>query len=269
MPCMRKCTAELHECTKLCKDVCGNCYEKVEKTLPCTHQHLMPCYKKPETFECKVIVEKEFPECKHKGVVECFDTKCPLPCENRLPCGHQCLRNCHVENDPDHLKYVCGKPCHKLNKDCTENHKCEKMCSAECDVCCIKVKKKIKCGHEKVMKCSADINESVICTNKCTKQLECGHLCTRQCSDICQPCREKVDKVLPKCGHTAKTKCATNVALIKCMEKCERKLQCEHPCKEQCAELCTQKCNEKVGLIVGSCGHDVPLFCWENTNGKI
>jgi hypothetical protein len=141
------------------------------------------------------------------------------------------------------------------------------MCSENCDRCSVEVKKKMECSHEILMNCSAEIN-SVKCTNKCIRDLECGHLCTRPCFETCQPCREKVDKVLPSCGHTVQTKCGTDIALIVCMKKCKRKLKCDHPCKEQCAESCTQKCNEKAGFIVSHCGHDVPLFCWENTEGK-
>lgn len=227
----------------------------------------MSCYLDPKEYYCNVPVEKEIQDCNHKVTVHCSDNKCPQPCENRLPCGHQCLLHCHVTKDPDHLRYICNKPCEKLNKGCSKDHTCKKICHEECEECTEIVQKKKSCGHEFKMQCSGD-PEVMVCKKKCKKVLECGHWCTRMCNEACEPCRQNIEKVIPKCGHSVKTACGKDVTELVCQQKCELDLACGHKCKESCAGKCTTKCTENVGSILALCGHDVPLLCWENTEGK-
>lgn len=268
-PCMRKCEANLHPCRKLCYRNCGSCYKKVEKTLPCGHQLSMECHRDPQQISCKVLVEKEFADCNHKAMVQCFESNCPLTCENRLPCGHACIFTCHPSNDPDHLDYRCRKSCDKLNKGCKADHICEKMCYEECETCQIKIKKKRSCGHEFEMKCSSD-PEAIKCYVKCNRKLtKCNHQCSRLCHEKCEPCNKLVLKAIPSCNHAISLKCSSEEPLPSmCLKKCEKLLECEHPCTKKCAEPCTSKCMRKAEDVEAACGHQVALLCWEKSQGE-
>lgn len=74
-------------------------------------------------LQCKEQVSINFPECNHTVQVECYrkDYKaCPEPCLLRLDCGHQCIKTCHMNDDPDHLE-VRVKECYKYSKDSCTN----------------------------------------------------------------------------------------------------------------------------------------------------
>jgi hypothetical protein len=266
-PCTRLCDAKLHPCKRRCNQDCGYCMEKVDKQLPCGHQQALPCWMTPEAKYCSVMVDKIFEPCEHQATVKCSETKCPCPCENRLSCGHQCINTCHPEVDPDHLKYTCKKPCTKFNKNCKSEHACEKMCYEECDNCIIKVKRKVKCGHQFEMKCMDD-PDTIHCKKKCKKTLSCGHWCKRTCYEECEPCQEVVTKKIEGCQHELKFACGAEPKREHCKQKCDRQLQCGHPCTRNCAEPCTKKCTVQVEMVVALCGHNVQLFCWEKSLGE-
>jgi hypothetical protein len=139
-PCERFCIARLHRCKLACFVECGDyCGEIVEKMLNCGHLTQTKCCTDTSNVNCAEIVEKTFAGCEHKAEVLCFSNACPRLCENQAPCGHSCDRRCHVNDDPDHMKYKCTKPCAKLMKNCSGDHPCNKECHEECDFCCVKV----------------------------------------------------------------------------------------------------------------------------------
>lgn len=139
-PCERQCDAGIHRCKRACFIKCGHdCAELVCKELLCGHSAKIKCSSEPEEVNCMQKVEKNFPLCQHKDTVPCSSNNCPSPCTFQVPCGHSCTRKCHLDDDPDHLKYLCRKPCAELNKNCSGGHACKKACHEDCDICDEKV----------------------------------------------------------------------------------------------------------------------------------
>lgn len=271
--CDKLCTNQEHECKKKCYEPCGDCTVIVEKTLPCNHKTKLKCHIDTSKIRCSVIVEKLFPACEHTASVKCYidpeTGKCPLPCDKRLDCGHQCIMSCHANDDPDHLNYKCKKPCGRKSKDCSQDHKCGKLCCDECTSCKVKVPKKRSCDHTFVMECSAN-PDTVDCKNSCDKSLKCGHKCKRKCSESCGVCEEIVKKRIAHCGHFIDIECGITPVRSSCTEKkCDRMLSCLHPCTEPCGKPCSSKCMAQVAKTQGVCGHSVPLLCWERASGNV
>lgn len=131
------------------------------------------------------------------------------------------------------------------------------------------VEKKRSCGHAFQMVCHED-PEKITCRKNCKKLLACGHVCRRKCQEKCSPCTQLVDKVVLRCGHTAKVPCGRDPVKEDCEKACDWKLaDCKHPCKAKCAEECTVICREVDGVQMSSCGHEVERFCFETQNGWI
>lgn len=100
-----------HECSKMCCEECGDCEVLVEKRLPCTHVHQIPCHMAPSDYKCSILISAELP-CGHFiDDKPCYKDvalmQCPFPCEARIEkCGHACGKKCHINNYPLHLA-VC------------------------------------------------------------------------------------------------------------------------------------------------------------------
>jgi hypothetical protein len=139
--CNRKCDAGIHTCRKACVIKCGsNCEEIVCKELRCGHSANVKCSTNAKEIDCMQKVEKNFPLCQHRGIMPCSSyRKCPMECASRMSCGHSCVRKCHVYYDPDHLMYICLKPCGERKKNCSADHPCMKACHEDCDLCVEKV----------------------------------------------------------------------------------------------------------------------------------
>ena len=135
----------------------------MKRTLSCGHQTLTACYKDPPTIKCKFPKQVTLPDCGHKVEIACSDNpetaRCPRPCESRLNCGHQCTESCHVKNDPHHETYLCKKACSRNKKDCKLDHKCGKKCHEDCDLCTIKMERKLPCGHTQLAECCLNDEE--------------------------------------------------------------------------------------------------------------
>jgi hypothetical protein len=140
-----------HKCLKLCRENCGDCRTIVPRTLRCGHSLNLSCYIDIETYKCTEQVEAELPDCGHKVKKPCHmgvekykcteqveaelpicghkvkkpchvgirRIRCSHPCGYRLPCGHSCVLECHVEYDPDHLEVSFI-----LNKFFSKNTEC-------------------------------------------------------------------------------------------------------------------------------------------------
>lgn len=97
-----------HPCKLFCYEKCQKCNVPVELTLPCEHKKRLPCHTDENTYLCDAIVDDVSPFCKHNVKRKCHqkveDVQCPVPCEDRLECGHACTRNCHKNDDPDHIQ---------------------------------------------------------------------------------------------------------------------------------------------------------------------
>lgn len=89
-------------------------------------------------------------------------------------------------------QYNCTKPCENINKKCSLNHKCEKMCYEDCSLCTVKVKRILECGHIKNdVSCGLNINE-IKCILPCERPLKCDHKCQSKCYEKCKPCENQV-----------------------------------------------------------------------------
>ena len=152
-------------------------------------------------------------------------------------------------------------PDHKVNARTAEDFlKCpEGGCQQKCDA-------RLPCGHVCRRMCHPyDIDHlEYKCLQKCSKRLPCGHQCKRkchECSEGCKPCKERVTKILPTCGHSQKCNCCDSPLLLKCSRICERSLVCGHCCQQKCSEPCTTKCSVLVDKHL-TCGHTVQDFCY-------
>ena len=131
-------------------------------------------------------------------------------------------------------------------------------CQKKCDA-------RLPCGHVCPRMCHPyDIEHlEYKCLKICRKQLSCGHTCKSkcfQCSEGCMPCKEKVTKILPRCGHSKNCLCSDVPTFLKCSSICEKKLKCGHICQEICSQPCTKLCEVLVDKQL-PCGHTVESFC--------
>nr|XP_053646652.1 LOW QUALITY PROTEIN: NFX1-type zinc finger-containing protein 1-like [Cherax quadricarinatus] len=129
--CPRRCHSDdadhtLHKCNLKCSRVCERnhgchlrCWEKclkctviVTMLLPCSHSHKLKCHISPLTYVCDSRVEKEKPGCGHKIIIPCHkdpkSAQCTVNCNTKLTCGHECRLICHINNDPNHVRYKCN-----------------------------------------------------------------------------------------------------------------------------------------------------------------
>ncbi|XP_027846821.2 NFX1-type zinc finger-containing protein 1-like [Aphis gossypii] len=250
-----------HPCKKICYMDCGECTVPLMKELPCGHQLTLPCFVDILTYPCAEMVESVLENCGHTILKKCCDKepKCTYKCLDRLECGHACEQNCHKNDDPEHEKYNCTKPCENINKKCSLNHKCKKMCYEDCSLCTVKVERILACGHIKNdVPCGLNINE-IKCILPCERPLKCDHKCQSKCYEKCKPCENQVEKIIPDCGHSITMKCKSIPERKHCSKDCERILDCGHLCKNKCKDICTIKGCEEIVLQKNSqlaCGHN-------------
>ncbi|KAL4865893.1 hypothetical protein BDV12DRAFT_210786 [Aspergillus spectabilis] len=173
---------------------------------------------------------------------------CSLPCTRRLePCGHQCQAKCH--SAVMHDGFACGKPCPRIRSTC--GHECPKLCGEDCGPCMTKIEDvELPCGHiKKAVFCHQMPNLKVI------------------------KCDAKVEKTVPKCGHTIQVGCFKDVTslIFRCPEPCTDILSCGHNCNDCCGN-CIQglrdgrvskhpKCTKRCDRPHGVCNHRCPKPC--------
>lgn len=217
---------------------------------------ILGCLNHPERMT-QVSCAKDFDHVPEGG--------CNLPCEFRLPCGHQCPKVCH-SYDLKHETFKCTKPCPKIL--CELNHKCPKKCFMECGPCTIQVPKEFSCGHVNMLPCHKNPADTS-CKSICKKPLPCDHPCMCLCSDLCSPlsCTVKIQSKSP-CGHTVEVACkdqnAENALLSCCSKPCTTLLPCEHPCSGSCCRCnqgrIHQRCKRRCGRTL-ICGHSCNVPC--------
>ncbi|EED17019.1 DNA-binding protein smubp-2, putative [Talaromyces stipitatus ATCC 10500] len=226
-PCQKPRKGCSHPCPKKCGEECpSNCTETVfqaDRQLSCGHlMQTLPCWQSQDlsTVHCPTQVEKIVPNCEHKVRVACYvnvsspQYKCPVQCENVLPCGHSCKKQCfkcitrsesgEVQTEHGSCQQKCGR------NQTTCAHRCETLCHGEqpCPPC--QSPCEVGCGHSK---------------------------CALKCSDPCTPCAE--GKCLSSCPHSAcSMPCAAPCDHVPCSVRCEKLLKCGHRCPSVCGEVC-------------------------------
>jgi len=234
-PCSRKCELG-HDCTRRCYEQCV-CLEAVEKKFPgCEHTKLVKCHVQIATLRCEEKVPKDIPQCGHTQLVPCYMTPKAFHCKERVekdmvPCGHRQSMMCH--ENPRHQK--CGTV----------------------------VPKAFPCGHTEDMPCHTKIY-LLKCKSECEKFCSNQHKCTEIChaSAPCPPCRVKMEKVLPKCGHIQSVDCGGNPDFVNCMDKCKQTCSRGHPCKLYCYQKC-RICTQEIEHTPPTCGHKNTIQCHE------
>ncbi|XP_047485351.1 NFX1-type zinc finger-containing protein 1-like [Penaeus chinensis] len=272
-PCPKMCERN-HYCQQRCWEACKPCTVLIAKTLPCGHTHEVRCHDyKKNNLPCPTVVKRQLPHCNHEVEMQCHRDPvtfpCPIPCDIRLECGHQCPRKCHTTIDPDHLEFKCEQPCTRVPEGCSKAHRCQKPCWEKCELCMEYVKKITQCGHRHTTYCHIK-KEDIICKQDCRKILPCQHPCPKKCSEECGGCLVKVKKIVPDCRHEIQVECSQPPLKSRCEKRCIVTLPCSHPCRALCREVCTEKCQELVRTTnVCPKGHAIYLPCHlQHQSGK-
>lgn len=157
---------------------------------------------------------------------------CRLDCEKRLRCGHTCPSKCH--SNLLHDAVYCMEPCVRAKPGC--DHSCPFPCGQDCGTQC------------KVMVQNLDIT------------LACGHNITvLPCYQAQNPelvnCTQKVDRKVPKCGHTVSVTCQVDVTSknFRCTVECGSFLPCGHGCKRPCHTCREQTANGETKISHPDC----------------
>ena len=272
-PCERNLECD-HLCTRTCGEDClpqNKCENPCKRTCIRSHPCTLKC--SVSVCECKRVVTKTMPDCKHEQEVLCAEYEqwqCKEPCERKLECDHSCTRTCGEDCLP---RYLCEEPC---NRTCSRGHPCTLECSEDdCECEQVVTKTMPDCKHEQEVPCAE--YEEWQCKRPCEKTLRCGHRCPKKCSKVCERkiglyfrrrfCLEQVEITLPECEHKVTIPCKDNPELNemyktlsssrifsreekiypKCPEKCSKLLTCGHQCANKCR---TCEHNEKKRLIL-------------------
>ncbi|PVD21342.1 hypothetical protein C0Q70_19515 [Pomacea canaliculata] len=81
------------------------------------------------------------------------------------------------------------------------------------------------------------------CMKKCGRPV-CteGHLCLKKCYEPCGKCTQRVEKVIPMCGHKAMIECHRDPHILLCTSRCEGNLEkCGHQCSGKCGQCRERK----------------------------
>ena len=246
---------------KLCYETRPTCTVIVSKVIPgCDHIQEVMCYVDPADFSCKAPCSKKCIQghpCPKLYYEMC--PACRVKVSKVIPgCGHIQKVMCHI--NPAH--FSCKAPC---SKTCAEGHLCSKLCSEYCGEC-LTVAEKLhpSCGHLQNTYCYMD---PVLCEcyhpceHTCHTNPSNPHRCKKLCYLPCGNCKEKVDKILPQCGHKQLVACYRDPQTHTCQAPCERKLPCGHPCTNKCGVPCTINCMVEEEKNFPNCIHTTRQPC--------
>ena len=133
-----------------------------------------------------------------------------------------CDKRCGCRLECGHL---CERYCHPLDRDhVSEMSRCKKRC------------------------------DKVICANK--------HRCRLTCGKKCQPCKELIQKTIPRCGHAQNVPCSMPPVDFTCQEACGQMLSCGHKCQTKCGLAHTTDCKMTVEKT-WPCGHKGRVLCYQ------
>ncbi|XP_068716349.1 NFX1-type zinc finger-containing protein 1-like [Montipora foliosa] len=122
---------------------------------------------------------------------------------------------------------------------------------------------RLLCGHACDKQCHVSSHPWGNCNKQCPGRCPNEHTCPLACHHprTCPPCRHKMTKVVPKCGHKQQIPCSVKPETFPCQMKCEKKMPCGHFCVKECGQKCTFKC--EVNCIKHlPCGHKKTLQCF-------
>jgi tetratricopeptide (TPR) repeat protein len=125
-----------------------------------------------------------------------------------------------------------------------------------------------KCGHKCTLLCHPMAHDVIICNAVCEKPREpgCTHPCALVCGRDCEPCRVKVSKARPSCGHTLSVKCSEEVEDARCTFPCPRSMVCGHACSAECSHNhpLSYKCPQPCLRSRLTCSHSCPKECFKD-----
>lgn len=152
---------------------------------------------------------------------------CDRRCGERLSCGHSCPNKCHAR--ALHNAVFCLVPCPRPRKTCT--HPCTKPCGEDCGSCLVLIPNVLlPCGHSSTEKCFVAQDTTL------------AH------------CQEKVEKIVPGCGHLVKLDCYQSVdKLARCPAICGALLPCGHTCRRKCQDCNIREDSKLVRTDHGTC----------------
>ena len=294
--CPKKCKNG-HPCQKRCHQECGNCFVKVDKSIPeCGHIVSLACHMNPEQSLCTILCERKLP-CGHNKTVECRKTQecgncfvkvdksipecghivslachmnpeqslCTILCERKLPCGHNKTVECRKTSDFRALR--CEEPCKRI-LPC--QHPCKRLCWETCtEKCEIEVHNRVwPCGHKfRKRKChQAQHPEKYPCNRDCEIELKCGHKYIKKCGETCaEKCSILVERKF-SCGHVNKVPCHSTSKSHPCRFKCtaSKFLSCGHKCAGECPDCYKTRIHKPCtyGIKFSRfCGHTVSVQC--------
>ena len=229
------------------------CEVACNKPLPCGHEKVFPCFKRPGRFEwCNSDCNKVL-ACGHTCSKKCKDRcQCDTTIEVELTCKHRVRVLCREKLSPP----LCTEKCSK-DLDC--GHSCPRLCFENCKFyqCETLVDKVLPCGHTKRIPCHVDTN-IVICEELCQKTYEKGHPCQQRCHFglLCGDCKEVVNTTIPECKHAIKTFCNVDPATLVCKMPCKREREREslwsplsgHLRKEMRSSTMHEACSQNIAL---------------------
>ena len=192
-------------------------------------------------------------------------------------------RNCYGDALP---LYCCNHPTTKYSAkkesdflNFSPNGGCQKMCDI-----------RLPCGHSCTRKCHIiDVEHKTFeCTKTCERSCSYNHPCKTKhyCHEECPPCREMVERVIPKCGHTQSMEChdenptcfnivskivplcghvqdmycSTNPYTVPCNAPCSKSCKNGHPCQNLCHEDCGN-CLVEMEKEIPVCAHKQMVPC--------
>ena len=127
---------------------------------------------------------------------------------------------------------------------------------------------RLLCGHQCRRLCHSDDPEhdNYHCKQPCTKKCDAeGHPCKALCDKRpCPPCRERVVRSIPSCGHSQAMYCYQDPDTIRCHTPCLKRCPNDlHDCPLKCWKGC-EPCSFPVTREMPRCGHKQEMKCYQN-----
>jgi hypothetical protein len=206
-----------------------SCERIVDQKMPCGHTQKVTC-SKPLTRCLQETVRVL--ECGHSVKSACWNTTptCTAIVEKTLACGHQQSVHCNIDSvvcielakvlHPvcSHLQLV---PC-LMTKD--ETYLGNLKCKTE-------TLKLLNCGHEALLPCSQEIDDSIVCSTLIDVTLPCNHTAYIPCSNsdmkAKKKCKVKCGAPLD-CGHGCSLICNDQAIAHVCKQIVPKQLKCAH-----------------------------------------
>lgn len=127
---------------------------------------------------------------------------------------------------------------------------------------------RLQCGHTCPLKCHGydTAHTNIRCVKMCARSCSIGHPCNKKCSQNCGDCYIKVQKIIPRCGHTDNVFCYIAPESAECSQRCGSVLSCDHQCSGKCGD-CNKngvhsKCMELVNYCF-PCDHTCKVECYK------